>query len=226
MPDQKQIIGMFDAISHRYDFLNSFLSLGIHHLWKKKAVQKLAPISGGHYLDMCCGTGDLAQRIQKTVQAQAHVTGMDLSEKMLAIAHHKNPHIQYIQASATEIPFPDNSLDGIIIGFGIRNVVQRSKAFEEFYRCLKPQGKLIILEFSQPQNMILNQLYQFYFKKILPWIGQHFSKHAQAYQYLPDSVHEFPFGEKFLLEWQPAGFKELKCFPVSLGIATIYEGKK
>lgn len=222
---QKRIIDMFNHIAFRYDLLNTFLSFGIHHLWKRKAIQKIQSKPDSNYLDLCCGTGDLSHLISKNNKS-SQIVGVDLSESMLKIAQKKHPHIQFIKASATDLPFDSNSFNAVIIGFGIRNVVERGQAFKEIFRCLKPEGQLIILEFGIPQNKLFNNLYKFYFLKVLPTLGKIFSKHQYAYQYLPESTLKFPQAHDFLKEFESHQFIDLKMEKLFDGVAWIYQGMK
>ena len=153
--NQKENIAMFNDIALKYDLINNILSLGIHKIWKKKAISFLKLKSNGKYLDLCCGTGDLAKLISKYVSSPGKVTGLDLSPSMLNIARRNYHNIEWISADASSLPFDENSLDGIIIGFGIRNIYHRHLALKECHRCLKPNANLIVLEFSLPKNKIL-----------------------------------------------------------------------
>lgn len=227
----EQIREMFNAIAPRYDFLNRLLSLGIDRRWRKFAVGKIRTSQNGHILDVATGTGDVALEIAAVTVSSVKITGVDFSEQMVALGVEKvknaglDSRITLRVAPCEAIPFDDNSFDSATIAFGIRNVVDRVAGMKEICRVLKPGGRLVVLEFSNPRSAIVKRAYNFYFLKVLPVIGGLFSSFS-AYKYLPDSVLEFPSQEKFKELMQEAGFTAVSHYDLTFGIATVYTGDK
>ncbi len=230
-PKGEQIRSMFGAIAPRYDFLNRLLSLGIDKQWRRVAVGLVRCGSRGTVLDVATGTGDLALAIAGRTPADVRITGIDFCEEMVAIGKEKvaassySGRIKLAVAPCEEIPYPDGSFDSVTIAFGIRNVVDRARGLAEMNRILKPGGNAVILEFSTPVQPLFKALYHFYFLKVLPAIGGLFSQKS-AYQYLPDSVMEFPSREEFKGLMSQAGFRNTTHRDLTFGIATIYCGDK
>ncbi|MEM6642009.1 MAG: bifunctional demethylmenaquinone methyltransferase/2-methoxy-6-polyprenyl-1,4-benzoquinol methylase UbiE [Bacteroidota bacterium] len=227
---KKQVADMFDSISGKYDFLNHFLSLGIDIRWRKKAVKMLQKDSPKQLLDIATGTGDFA--IEALKLNPEKIIGVDISEGMLNVGREKMKkrgfdHIIDMQSGDSEnLHFSDNNFDAIIVAFGVRNFENLEKGLQEMLRVLKPGGKAVILEFSKPSVFPFKQLYSFYFRWILPKVGKLISKDTAAYTYLPESVSEFPYGERFLNILGKTGFKNTLCKPLTLGISSIYIGEK
>lgn len=221
---------MFDNIAGKYDFMNHFFSLGIDILWRKQAISIVAKEKPLKILDVATGTGDLA--IEAFNQTKAQVTGIDISAGMLKIARKKieekglSERIKVIQADSENIPFEDEAFDAVVVAFGVRNFENLEKGLKEMHRILKPEGLAMILEFSKPRSFPFKQLYNLYFKNILPFIGKIFSRDKEAYSYLPESVDAFPYGEKFLALLQEAGFRQTNTKSLTIGIASIYTGRK
>ncbi len=216
----KNIQAMFDGIAGRYDFLNRLLSFRRDVAWRKEAI-KAAEIETGHrVLDLACGTGDMMLEIGRRAPG-ASVTGGDFSLNMLVAAKNKIPDGIFTAADAHFLPFGDETFDRITIAFGFRNVTDKSKGLYELYRVLKNGGKLVILEFSEPENKAFAALYRFYFKKILPLIGGLISGNRNAYEYLPDSVYKFPKRPEYGKMIADAGFKNFRFIPMTFGIITI-----
>jgi len=227
---KEQVATMFNAIAHRYDFLNQLLSLGIHKGWRKKSIQLLQSNHPKKILDIATGTADFA--IEAMRLNPEKVTGVDISSGMLELGRKKiekrglQSKIELKLADSENLPFTDNSFDAITVGFGVRNFENLEKGIREMHRVLKPGGKMIILEFSKPKALGIKQLYTIYFKYITPFIGKIFSKDNSAYRYLPESVKAFPDGEDFLTILKNAGQKETKATSLTFGIATIYSSTK
>lgn len=226
-----RIRSMFDEIAPRYDFLNRLLSLGIDRHWRRFAVGQLAIPDSGEVLDIATGTGDVALEIARQSPRDVTIVGADVSREMVEIGRQKvaaSPHagrITFEISPCEALPFADNRFNGITIAFGIRNVVDRQLGLNEMYRVLKPGGRVVILEFSTPTFPPFRVIYQFYFLKVLPRIGGLFSRQS-AYQYLPDSVMEFPPREEFKTLMAAAGFRHLRHIDLTFGIATVYVGEK
>lgn len=227
---KEEVESMFDNIAWRYDFLNRLLSLGIDRGWRKKVVALLRDVKHDRVLDIATGTADLA--IACAVLKPQQITGLDLSENMLAIGRQKiqkrglNQIIRLQKGDSESLPFETDSFDAITVAFGVRNFENLHAGLAEMHRVLKPGGCCIVLEFSKPRNPMVAALYRFYFHAILPRIGRLFSKDARAYTYLPESVEQFPAGQDFLNELQRCGFQASQFFPLSFGIASIYKGVK
>ena len=222
---------MFDNIAHKYDFLNHFFSMGIDVLWRKKCIRILRKENPSTIIDMATGTGDFALEAIR-MGLDAHVTGVDLSQGMLDVGIEKiksrgyQDKISMQQGDSENLPFDDNSFDAYTVGFGVRNFENLNKGLSEMHRVLNPGGITVILEFSKPKSFPIKQLFGFYFKYIMPTIGNLLSKDSSAYTYLPESVMAFPEGEDFLNEMGKVGFKNLRQKKLTGGIASIYIGYK
>lgn len=225
-----QVEEMFDDISPRYDLLNHLLSANIDKLWRRNAIHKLKAHNPKLILDIATGTGDFAIAAARINEAK--VIGIDISEGMLEVGRGKlekkklTETIELQKADSEKLPFENEKFDAAIVGFGVRNFENLKKGLTEIFRVLRPGGVFYVLEFSKPVNSPYKQIYQFYFTKILPFIGRMISKNSNAYTYLPESVNEFPDGELFLTILAEVGFVRNKCFPQTFGIATIYEAHK
>ncbi|MCX6230485.1 MAG: bifunctional demethylmenaquinone methyltransferase/2-methoxy-6-polyprenyl-1,4-benzoquinol methylase UbiE [Bacteroidetes bacterium] len=217
---------MFNNIAQRYDFLNHFLSLNIDYLWRKKVIALLKPYQPKHILDVASGTADLA--IQAISLNPVQITGIDISDEMLKVGQKKIIHkkldsiIQLMHADAENIPFENDIFDAAMVAFGVRNFENLKLGITEMHRVIRPGGVIAILEFSKPSAFPVKQIYKFYFKNILPFIGNTISKSKDAYIYLPDSVSKFPDGDKFSLLLSEVGFKDIKIHKLTFGIASIY----
>jgi demethylmenaquinone methyltransferase/2-methoxy-6-polyprenyl-1,4-benzoquinol methylase len=227
---KEQVARMFDNISHRYDFLNHFLSMGIDRGWRKKAINLLKPLNPRQILDVATGTGDFA--IQALTLKPEKVTGVDISEGMLEMGRKKLKartleHLIELKSGDSEnLPFADHSFDAVTVGFGVRNFENLERGLREIYRVLKPNGQIVVLEFSRPRKFPFKQVYNFYFKFVLPKIGSMVSSDKVAYTYLPESVEAFPDGEDFIRILTTVGFKQTQCRSLTFGISSIYSGSK
>lgn len=223
---------MFDTISSTYDKTNTILSLGIHHLWRKKLAKALPKKEKIRLLDCATGTCDqIISLMDKDARIQRAV-GIDLACEMLSIGKNKlrlKPYTNQVElkeASMTSIPYPENSFDCATLSFGIRNVDDVSSVLKEIHRVLSDEGRVLILEFSLPSSFLLRKLHLFYLRRILPKVGGWISKNTEAYRYLNETIESFPYGENFCALLKEAGFKNVKQTPLSGGIATLYEGNK
>jgi demethylmenaquinone methyltransferase / 2-methoxy-6-polyprenyl-1,4-benzoquinol methylase len=227
---KEQVAQMFDNISPKYDFLNHFLSAGIDIYWRKQAIKLLKSEQPKTILDVATGTADFAFEAIKLNPDK--IIGVDISEGMLAhgrtkIQKKKLQHIIELQTGDSEnLPFEDNFFDAVIVSFGVRNFENLEQGLENIYRVLKPNGSVVILEFSKPRYFPMKQLYNFYFKNILPWLGRRISSDSSAYTYLPASVQAFPDGKEFVTILEKIGFNQTKCKRLTFGISSIYFGKK
>ncbi len=230
-PDKAEYVrSLFDGIARRYDLLNHLLSCGFDILWRKRAIRLLLERHPRLILDLATGTADLAIEAAKTLGAI--VTGVDISDHMLAIGREKvrrlglKDRVLLSKGRAETLDVETNSFDAVTVAFGVRNFADVGRGLQEMYRVLRPGGTVLVLEFSKPNAMLLGSLYRFYFLRILPVIGGWVSRSRSSYQYLPNSVQEFPDGEDFLSLLRSAGFTETLSHPLTMGIATIYTGRK
>jgi demethylmenaquinone methyltransferase / 2-methoxy-6-polyprenyl-1,4-benzoquinol methylase len=225
-----QVAKMFNNISQRYDFLNHFLSLGIDRGWRKKAIKLLQPLKPKMMLDVATGTGDFA--IQALQLNPEKVIGVDISDGMLDVGREKlrerklSSKIELLHGDSENLQFEENKFDGVTVGFGVRNFENLEKGLAEIRRVMKPGAMLVVLEFSRPRAFPFKQIYNFYFKAILPNIGRMVSKDKSAYTYLPESVDAFPDGKDFQDILQKVGFKNTTCEPLTFGISSIYTARK
>ncbi len=226
-----QVSKMFDGIAPYYDFLNRLLSLGIDVYWRKRAIRLLRPLAPEVILDVATGTADVALEAQRQLQPR-RIVGIDIANEMLEIGRRKiagrqlSGRIELQQGDAENLPFADNTFDAITVAFGVRNFEHLEAGLREMRRVLKPGGKLVVLEFSKPRVFPFKQLYNFYFRNILPAIGRITSKDPRAYSYLYESVQAFPDREQFTDILSKTGYKSNQCVPLTLGICAIYTGDK
>lgn len=225
------ISAMFDRISPKYDALNHLLSLNIDKVWRRKTAREVAKCQPRTILDLATGTADLAIAMAKR-NPQAHIVGMDISEKMLEIGKtkiasqgHEN-QIELHLGDAADLPFENQSFDAVTVAFGVRNFEDLDKGLSEISRVLKPNGQAVILEFSMPERFPVKQVYRLYFRHILPKIGQVVSKDASAYSYLPASVERFPKPKDFQQMLVNHGLTHCDARKLSFGIAMLYTATK
>ena len=228
---KEQVADMFNNISGTYDFLNHFMSLGIDVIWRKKAIRELLSVKPQYMLDVATGTGDFAFEALRILKP-AKIIGVDISKGMLDVARQKirkrklEEVFEVRLGDSEKLLFPDDTFDAITVAYGVRNFEDLDKGLSDMYRVLKPNGKLVVLEFSKPKVFPVKQGYNFYFKYITPSIGKLFSKDASAYTYLPESVAAFPDGDAFTARMVKCGFRETQAKPLAFGICSIYTGIK
>lgn len=227
---KEQVADMFNNISPKYDLLNHVLSMGIDILWRKNAVRMLKPFNPKIILDIASGTGDFALETSRLKPEKIY--GVDISEGMLEVGRKKvearklNHMIEMQVGDSENLQFEDNYFDAVTVAFGVRNYENLKLGLSEMFRVMKPGGHVVIIEFSQPTAFPVKQLYNFYSRAILPRIGKMISKDKAAYEYLPESVSVFPYGQQFLDIMNDVGFTETKAIPLTLGISSIYWGSK
>jgi len=227
---KEEVRTMFDNIAGRYDLLNRVLSLRIDVAWRNRAIRLLKQYRPQHILDVACGTGDFSIAALKS--GATRVTGVDISEKMLAAGRVKlekkalDDRITLVSGDSEQLDFADNSFDAVTVAFGVRNFEHLDKGLAEICRVLKPGAPVVILEFSKPASFPVKQLYHFYFSTILPLIGRLVSGDARAYTYLFESVSAFPEGEDFLQHLRKAGFRACSSKRLTFGICSLYSGEK
>lgn len=228
-PDE--IARMFDQIAGRYDLLNRLLSGGRDRVWRARAVESLRLRGGETVLDLCTGTADLLLALAPPRGPAARAVGVDFSAEMLRLGRAKlrrapaHGAIDLLRGDAEHIPLGDRSVDGVTIGFGIRNVRDRAAALAEARRVLRPGGRLAILEFGEPRAALLRAAYGWYFRRLLPLVGRLVSRHPGAYAYLPASVRAFPAPDAFCALVEQAGFSGVRCERLTLGIVCLYSGR-
>jgi demethylmenaquinone methyltransferase/2-methoxy-6-polyprenyl-1,4-benzoquinol methylase len=226
----EQISTMFDNIAPKYDFLNHFLSFNIDKTWRRKVRKTLAKTNPETILDMATGTGDLAIELAK--MSCKKIIGIDISPKMLEVGVKKvekkklQEKITLQAGNSQNIDFNESTFDAVTCAFGVRNFENLELGLSEIFRVLKPNGNIAVLEFSKPKNNFFAWIYKFYFHNILPLLGRLVSKSDFAYKYLPQSVEQFPEGEKFLAIMKKVNFKNPVSKPLSFGIATLYTAHK
>ncbi len=228
---KEQVAGMFDNIAYRYDFLNRFLSVGIDVHWRKTAIKLLKKSNPETLLDVATGTADVAIMAARILQLRK-IVGIDISEGMLSFGRKKvttqglDHLIELLNGDSETILFGDNSFDAVTVAFGVRNFQHLEKGLSEIKRVLKPGGKLVVLEFSQPKAPIIKQCYQLYMNVVAPGMGRLFSKNRNAYKYLDESIKKFPEGKNFTTILDHLGYTNTYCKPLSFGICSIYCGEK
>ncbi len=227
---KEQVRTMFDAVAPKYDLLNKVLSFGIDKWWRKVTVNALKKLQPKTILDIATGTADLA--IAAAQINPDHITGVDLSEGMLAIGRKKieeknlTPLISLERGDSEQLKFSDNAFDAVTVAFGVRNFQNLKSGLKEMSRVLKPGGKVFILEFSQPTLFPIKQFYSFYSRYILPMVGNKISGDTAAYTYLPESVRHFPSGSAFGDVLRQCRFSEVSIRPLTFGIVTLYIASK
>jgi demethylmenaquinone methyltransferase/2-methoxy-6-polyprenyl-1,4-benzoquinol methylase len=215
---------MFGAIARRYDLANHTLSCGTDFYWRKCAANMVAGWQPGKIVDLATGTGDLALALQKKLP-DAEVTGVDFLPEMLELAQRKGVRKTTL-ADAMRLPFPDASFDCVTIAFGLRNMENWRGALVEMSRVLRPGGRLLVLEFSLPTVSIVRTVYRFYLHRCLPLLGFFLTRKKSAYDYLGDSIEEFPSGDGMIDLIEASGFRHVTLQPLSCGVATIYTGQR
>jgi demethylmenaquinone methyltransferase/2-methoxy-6-polyprenyl-1,4-benzoquinol methylase len=223
---QRLVGGVFDAVASRYDLMNDVLSGGMHRLWKAAMVDWLRPRAGMRLIDVAGGTGDIACRVLDRVKGQADITVCDINVSMLNEGRRRAPDspIRWLAGDAENLPCPDGTFDAYTIAFGIRNVTHIDAALREAYRVLKPGGRFLCLEFSAVDMPGLDTLYDLYSFKLMPLLGGLVGGNRDAYQYLAESIRQFPDQQKFAGMIADAGFSQVAFRNQSAGIAAIHSG--
>lgn len=224
---------MFAEIAGRYDLMNHLLSLNIDRYWRWRTVKLVPPQGETPILDVCTGTGDLALAYYKAGQGRVPIVATDFCPEMLAVGEKKkqrigvNGQVEFLEADTQQLPFEDDRFQIVSVAFGLRNVSDTDVGLREMTRVCKPGGKVAVLEFSMPRWQPMKGIYQLYFRYVLPRIGQMMAKNQQdAYEYLPQSVGEFPHGEALAKRMGDVGLKDVTFRPFTFGIATLYVGTK
>ncbi|XZE51353.1 bifunctional demethylmenaquinone methyltransferase/2-methoxy-6-polyprenyl-1,4-benzoquinol methylase UbiE [Planctomycetaceae bacterium SH139] len=228
---------MFGQIASRYDLMNHVLSLNIDKRWRRKTVKQLRLKPDGPILDVCTGTGDLAFELSRAAGPAVAVVGSDFCHPMLQVAVKKNRALKaaessagdvtFLEADSQALPFPDDTFQCVTVAFGLRNIADTDQGLDEMRRVCRPGGQIAVLEFSRSNTIGLKQAYEFYFKVLLPRVGQRMAKNDKsAYHYLPQSVAEFPCGQALASRMESRGIRNVKLVPMTFGVATLYLGEK
>jgi demethylmenaquinone methyltransferase/2-methoxy-6-polyprenyl-1,4-benzoquinol methylase len=224
--------GVFDSVAGQYDVMNDLMSLGIHRIWKRIAVQLSNVRKGERVLDLAGGTGDLTILFQDRVGSEGEVVLADINAEMLRTGRDRLidkglvANIRYAQVNAECLPFEDNTFDCVCIGFGLRNVTDKAAALRSMYRVLKPGGRVIVLEFSHPTDKVTEKVYDFYSFNILPKIGKLVAKDEDSYRYLAESIRMHPKQDELRVMMQDAGFERCEYFNMTQGIVAVHRGYK
>ncbi|HLR41914.1 MAG TPA: demethylmenaquinone methyltransferase [Pseudogracilibacillus sp.] len=224
---EEKVHGVFQKISKQYDSMNSVISFKRHIAWRKDVMRKMKVKKKTKALDVCTGTGDWALALAKKTGKKGEVIGLDFSENMLKVAQEKKSktkfdHLSFIHGNAMDLPFEDNTFDYVTIGFGLRNVPDYDKVIEEMYRVVKPGGKVVCLETSQPTLIGFRQLYLLYFRFIMPLFGKIFAKSYDEYSWLQESARDFPNKHVLKQMFLRAGFHKVKVKSYSGGVAAMH----
>jgi len=226
MQDPAFVQDAFAKIARRYDATNHVLSLGTDILWRRKVAAVVARLKPRTVLDIATGTGDLAAAISDKCPG-AHITGVDFSEPMLAIARQRKiPRLELLHADAMHLPFPAGAFDVLTISFGLRNLAHWPDAIWEMARVTRPGGSLVVFDFSLPQNPLMRGPYRFYLHRLIPRVAGWITGHREAYSYLAGSIETFPSGDAMCDLIKANGWPRVRAIPVSMGIATIYVATK
>lgn len=228
----RRVAGVFHSVAAKYDIMNDVMSGGIHRIWKQFTIE-LSGVRPGHkVLDIAGGTGDLTKKFSRIVGPTGQVVLADINESMLNVGRDKlidsgvAGNVVYTQADAQYLPFPENTFDCITIAFGLRNVTDKDLAIASMLRVLKPGGRLLILEFTKPQNALVEKAYDFYSFKILPTMGQIIAQDADSYRYLAESIRMHPDQETLKGMMDAAGFAQTKYHNMTGGIVALHTGIK
>ncbi len=227
-----RVADVFHSVASRYDLMNDVMSLGVHRLWKWFTCETSGIRAGQQVLDLAGGTGDLAKKIARLVGPQGKVVVADINNSMLRVGRDRltdqgmSGNIEYVQADAECLPFPDNHFDAITIAFGLRNVTHIDTALASMFRVLKPGGKLLVLEFSKPVTPGLNRIYDLYSFKLLPLMGKFIARDEDSYRYLAESIRMHPDQETLKQKMQTAGFERCEYHNMTGGIVALHTGIK
>jgi len=228
---KEQVADMFDNISGTYDMLNRMMTMGIDTIWRRKAIRSLQSLRPQYMLDVATGTGDFAIESLRILNP-GKIIGVDISAGMLEVARQKierkglQGRFEVQQGDSEKLAFEDGTFDAVTVAFGVRNFENLERGLADIHRVLKPSGKAVILELSNPTAFPVKQLYRFWFHTLTPAVGKLVSKDSAAYSYLPESVANFPDGERFARLAEKAGFRAVRVRPQTFGFCTIYECTK
>ncbi|TKB56090.1 bifunctional demethylmenaquinone methyltransferase/2-methoxy-6-polyprenyl-1,4-benzoquinol methylase UbiE [Ferrimonas aestuarii] len=226
------VADVFHSVASKYDLMNDLMSFGVHRYWKRFTIECAAARPGMRVLDLAGGTGDLTQKFSQLVGESGQVILADINESMLKVGRAKLQdngvvgNVNYVQANAEALPFPDNHFDIITIAFGLRNVTEKAKALASMQRVLKPGGKLLVLEFSKPQNALMQKAYDFYSFQVIPKMGSMVAGDSESYQYLSESIRMHPDQETLKQMMLDAGFDQADYVNMTNGVVALHRGYK
>lgn len=227
-PEPGRVRDMFDSIARRYDLMNTVMTAGMHHRWRRLGVEAANLKPGGSALDVCCGTGDFAFALQDAVGPGGSVTGVDFSPRMLEVARRKAEKagvaVRFLAGDATALEFPDDSFDAATVGFGIRNVSDIGGVLAEMARAVRPGGRVVCLEITQPSKQPFRSFYSIWFDRVVPVVGRLVSRDGGAYSYLPSSVKRFPPAPRLAGMMQEAGLRNVSFRLLAGGIIALHRG--
>lgn len=227
-----KVAGVFHSVASKYDVMNDLMSFGIHRVWKRYTIEMSGVRPGHNVLDLAGGTGDLAAKFARIVGQQGSVTVADINDSMLKVGRERLTdkgiagNVQYVQANAECLPFPDNHFDAITIAFGLRNVTDKDAAIRSMYRVLKPGAPLLVLEFSKPESPLLSKVYDTYSFKLLPVMGKMIADDPDSYRYLAESIRMHPDQETLKGMMSNAGFEKCEYFNLTGGVVALHRGYK
>ena len=227
-----KVAGVFHSVASKYDVMNDLMSFGIHRAWKRYTIEMSGVRHGHHVLDLAGGTGDLAAKFARIVGQDGSVTVADINDSMLKVGRERLTdkgiagNVQYVQANAECLPFPDNHFDAITIAFGLRNVTDKDAALRSMYRVLKPGAPLLVLEFSKPESALLSKVYDTYSFKLLPVMGKVIADDPDSYRYLAESIRMHPDQETLKDMMVDAGFEKAEYFNLTGGVVALHRGYK
>ncbi|SFA73736.1 demethylmenaquinone methyltransferase / 2-methoxy-6-polyprenyl-1,4-benzoquinol methylase [Lentibacillus halodurans] len=228
---EERVHHVFENIYDQYDSMNSIISFKRHKAWRKDVMKRMNVEKGAKALDVCCGTGDWAISLAESAGSTGEVVGLDFSHNMLSVAEDKNKSLQYrqlsfIQGNAMELPYANDAFDYVTIGFGLRNVPDYMTVLKEMYRVVKPGGKAVCLETSQPTMIGFRQGYYLYFRYIMPLLGKIFAKSYKEYAWLHESAKNFPDKQMLKQMFHSAGFSHVNIKQYTGGVAAMHMGTK
>ena len=227
-----KVAGVFHSVASKYDVMNDLMSFGIHRVWKRYTIEMSGVRHGHNVLDLAGGTGDLAAKFARIVGQEGSVTVADINDSMLKVGRERlldkgiAGNVQYVQANAECLPFPDNHFDAITIAFGLRNVTDKDAALRSMYRVLKPGAPLLVLEFSKPESALLSKVYDTYSFKLLPLMGKVIADDPDSYRYLAESIRMHPDQETLKEMMVEAGFEKAEYFNLTGGVVALHRGYK
>lgn len=233
-PEEKtqNVIDVFSSVADKYDIMNDLMSGGLHRLWKDYFVAKLRPRTGEKILDVAGGTGDITRRCLHKTQGHCEITVCDLNPEMIRVGRNKTidagwlDNVEWVVGNAESLPFEENSMDAVCITFGLRNVTRIDTALCEFFRVLKPGGRFFCMEFSSGVKPPLKGLYDLYSFSVLPWLGEKVAQDRESYQYLAESIRQFPPQQELAERMKKAGFERVQFENLLGGIVAIHSGWK